>query len=237
MIEVINLTKNFGKVEALKGISFQIQPGIIFGLLGPNGAGKTTTIRITSSIIKPTAGTVKVDGVDVIKNPGEARKRLGILYENAGLYRRLTGEENILYFAGLYGLDERTSRKRMEEYFSVLEVDYAKRQAGQYSKGMTQKIALVRALIADPQIVLLDEPTAGLDVTSARKVRESLNFLKNRNKTVVISTHLMSEVEALCDKIVIIDRGLLLEEGTAGEIKAKYQTSNLEEAFIKAVKQ
>ncbi len=236
MIEVQELKKNFNKVEALRGISFNVKPGIIFGLLGPNGAGKTTNIRIISTIIKPTAGKVLVDGIDIDKNPDRARAKLGILYENAGLYRRLTGEENVLYFAGLFGLDMTTAKKRMKDFFEVLEIDYAKRIAGQYSKGMSQKVALVRALIANPPIVMLDEPTAGLDVTSSVKVRESLNYLKENGKTVIVSTHLMSEVEALCDEVVIIDRGLLVEQGSPKDIKNRYNSSNLEEAFIKVVK-
>lgn len=236
MIEVKNLSKSFGKVEALKGISFFVKPGIIFGLLGPNGAGKTTTIRIISTIIKPSSGKVYINNLDAEKYPHLIREKLGILYENSGLYRRLTGEENILYFAGLYGINPKIAHNRMLELFKVFDVDYAKRLAAQYSKGMSQKIALIRALIANPSIIMLDEPTVGLDVTSAVKVRESLAYLKNQGKTVIVSTHLMSEVEALCDHVVIIDKGILLEEGSPVEIKNKFNASNLEQAFIKVIK-
>jgi len=236
MVEVESVRKYFLNIEALKGISFIAYPGKILGLLGPNGAGKTTTIRILSTIIKPDRGRARVNNFDLIREPEKVRASLGVLFENTGLYRRLTGEENILYFAELYGIKKSEAKERMRELFNIIEVDYANRPAGEYSKGMTQKIVLIRAVIGDPPVILLDEPTVGLDVPATISVRSFLSHMKAQDKTIILSTHLMNEVEMLCDDVVVIDHGILVGTGTPEEIREKNNAKNLEEAFLRMVK-
>ena len=237
MIEVRELQKSFGQVQALKGISFHCEPGKVTGLLGPNGAGKTTTIRILSTILKPLSGTAIVNGFDVVRESDKVRASLGVVLENTGLYRRLSGDENVLYFADLADVPRGEALERMQFLYKLLEIDYGKRQAGTYSKGMAQKINLVRSVIHDPPVLILDEPTAGLDVPSTVAVRTFVEQQKEAGKTVLLSTHLMNEVELLCDYVYIINLGLIVAEGTPEELKKRTQSSNLEEAFMKVVKE
>ncbi|HOL53115.1 MAG TPA: ATP-binding cassette domain-containing protein [Coprothermobacter proteolyticus] len=237
MIEVRELQKSFGQVQALKGISFHCEPGKVTGLLGPNGAGKTTTIRILSTILKPLSGTATVNGFDVVRESDKVRASLGVVLENTGLYRRLSGDENVLYFADLADVPRGEALERMQFLYKLLEIDYGKRQAGTYSKGMAQKINLVRSVIHDPPVLILDEPTAGLDVPSTVAVRTFVEQQKEAGKTVLLSTHLMNEVELLCDYVYIINLGLIVAEGTPEELKKRTQSSNLEEAFMKVVKE
>ncbi|ACI17287.1 MAG TPA: ATP-binding cassette domain-containing protein [Coprothermobacter proteolyticus] len=237
MIEVRELRKSFGQVQALKGISFHCEPGKVTGLLGPNGAGKTTTIRILSTILKPLSGTATVNGFDVVRESDKVRASLGVVLENTGLYRRLSGDENVLYFADLADVPRGEALERMQFLYKLLEIDYGKRQAGTYSKGMAQKINLVRSVIHDPPVLILDEPTAGLDVPSTVAVRTFVEQQKEAGKTVLLSTHLMNEVELLCDYVYIINLGLIVAEGTPEELKKRTQSSNLEEAFMKVVKE
>lgn len=237
MIEVRELRKSFGQVQALKGISFHCEPGKVTGLLGPNGAGKTTTIRILSTILKPLSGTATVNGFDVVRESDKVRASLGVVLENTGLYRRLSGDENVLYFADLADAPRGEALERMQFLYKLLEIDYGKRQAGTYSKGMAQKINLVRSVIHDPPVLILDEPTAGLDVPSTVAVRTFVEQQKEAGKTVLLSTHLMNEVELLCDYVYIINLGLIVAEGTPEELKKRTQSSNLEEAFMKVVKE
>ncbi|WP_018962689.1 ABC transporter ATP-binding protein [Coprothermobacter platensis] len=237
MIEVQNLQKHFGNVEALKGVSFNCKSGQVTGLLGPNGAGKTTTIRILSTILKPISGSAKVNGFDVVKDASKVRSSLGVVLENTGLYRRLTGDENVLYFADLAGVSRPEAYKRMEVLYKLLEIDYGKRQAGTYSKGMAQKLNLVRAVIHDPPVLILDEPTAGLDVPSTLAVRTFVKQQRDSGKTVLFSTHLMNEAELLCDYVYIINLGSIVAEGSPEELKQRTQSNSLEEAFMKVVKQ
>lgn len=237
MIEVRELRKSFGQVQALKGISFHCEPGKVTGLLGPNGAGKTTTIRILSTILKPLSGTATVNGFDVVRESDKVRASLGVVLENTGLYRRLSGDENVLYFADLADVPRVEALERMQFLYKLLEIDYGKRQAGTYSKGMAQKINLVRSVIHDPPVLILDEPTAGLDVPSTVAVRTFVEQQKEAGKTVLLSTHLMNEVELLCDYVYIINLGLIVAEGTPEELKKRTQSSNLEEAFMKVVKE
>ncbi len=237
MIEVRELQKSFGQVQALKGISFHCEPGKVTGLLGPNGAGKTTTIRILSTILKPLSGTATVNGFDVVRESDKVRASLGVVLENTGLYRRLSGDENVLYFADLADVSRGEALERMQFLYKLLEIDYGKRQAGTYSKGMAQKINLVRSVIHDPPVLILDEPTAGLDVPSTVAVRTFVEQQKEAGKTVLLSTHLMNEVELLCDYVYIINLGLIVAEGTPEELKKRTQSSNLEEAFMKVVKE
>jgi len=237
VIEVRELRKSFGQVQALKGISFHCEPGKVTGLLGPNGAGKTTTIRILSTILKPLSGTATVNGFDVVRESDKVRASLGVVLENTGLYRRLSGDENVLYFADLADVPRVEALERMQFLYKLLEIDYGKRQAGTYSKGMAQKINLVRSVIHDPPVLILDEPTAGLDVPSTVAVRTFVEQQKEAGKTVLLSTHLMNEVELLCDYVYIINLGLIVAEGTPEELKKRTQSSNLEEAFMKVVKE
>lgn len=237
MIEVRELRKSFGQVQALKGISFHCEPGKVTGLLGPNGAGKTTTIRILSTILKPLSGTATVNGFDVVRESDKVRASLGVVLENTGLYRRLSGDENVLYFADLADVPRGEALERMQFLYKLLEIDYGKRQAGTYSKGMAQKINLVRSVIHDPPVLILDEPTAGLDVPSTVAVRTFVEQQKEAGKTVLLSTHLMNEVELLCDYVYIINLGLIVAEGTPEELKKRTQSSSLEEAFMKVVKE
>jgi len=237
VIEVRELQKSFGQVQALKGISFHCEPGKVTGLLGPNGAGKTTTIRILSTILKPLSGTATVNGFDVVRESDKVRASLGVVLENTGLYRRLSGDENVLYFADLADVPRGEALERMQFLYKLLEIDYGKRQAGTYSKGMAQKINLVRSVIHDPPVLILDEPTAGLDVPSTVAVRTFVEQQKEAGKTVLLSTHLMNEVELLCDYVYIINLGLIVAEGTPEELKKRTQSSNLEEAFMKVVKE
>lgn len=237
MVEVRELQKSFGQVQALKGISFHCEPGKVTGLLGPNGAGKTTTIRILSTILKPLSGTAIVNGLDVVRESDKVRASLGVVLENTGLYRRLSGDENVLYFADLADVPRDEALERMQFLYKLLEIDYGKRQAGTYSKGMAQKINLVRSVIHDPPVLILDEPTAGLDVPSTVAVRTFVEQQKEAGKTVLLSTHLMNEVELLCDYVYIINLGLIVAEGTPEELKKRTQSSSLEEAFMKVVKE
>jgi len=237
VIEVRELQKSFGQVQALKGISFHCEPGKVTGLLGPNGAGKTTTIRILSTILKPLSGTAIVNGFDVVRESDKVRASLGVVLENTGLYRRLSGDENVLYFADLADVPKGEALERMQFLYKLLEIDYGKRQAGTYSKGMAQKINLVRSVIHDPPVLILDEPTAGLDVPSTVAVRTFVEQQKEAGKTVLLSTHLMNEVELLCDYVYIINLGLIVAQGTPEELKKRTQSSSLEEAFMKVVKE
>jgi len=237
VIEVRELRKSFGQVQALRGISFHCEPGKVTGLLGPNGAGKTTTIRILSTILKPLSGTATVNGFDVVRESDKVRASLGVVLENTGLYRRLSGDENVLYFADLADVPRGEALERMQFLYKLLEIDYGKRQAGTYSKGMAQKINLVRSVIHDPPVLILDEPTAGLDVPSTVAVRTFVEQQKEAGKTVLLSTHLMNEVELLCDYVYIINLGLIVAEGTPEELKKRTQSSSLEEAFMKVVKE
>jgi sodium transport system ATP-binding protein len=235
MIEIRDLRRNFGKTEVLKGINLKAEPGKVTGLLGPNGAGKTTTIKILSTILKAHGGDIIVNGHSVSKEPKLVRKNLGVVFEESGIYQRLTGEENILYFADLADVPPEVAKERMHKFFDLLGVDYGKKQAGTYSKGMMQKINLIRAIIHNPPVVVLDEPTNGLDVPSTRAVETFIREMKEEGKTILLSTHLMAQVEKLCDYIYIIHKGKIVEEGTPQAIKEKYGTATVEDAFLKVV--
>ncbi|NPV88276.1 ABC transporter ATP-binding protein [Coprothermobacteraceae bacterium] len=237
MVEISGLTKRFGNVQALAGISLRAEPGKVTGLLGPNGAGKTTTIRILSTILRADAGTAKVNGFDVEREQDKVRASMGVVFENSGLYRRLTGTENVLYFADLAGVPRSRALKVLEELYALLDVDFGDRLAVGYSRGMAQKINLIRAVVHDPPVVVLDEPTAGLDVPSTLAVRSFIEKQKEKGKTVLLSTHLMNEVEMLCDYVFIINKGVIAVEGTPSGIKRDLGAANLEEAFMKAVKE
>lgn len=223
MIECEDLSKQYNNdFWAVDGVSFNIQPGQILALLGQNGAGKTTTVRMLTSLLSPTRGWARVGGYDVVKHPQEIRANVGVLTEQHGLYMRMTGDEYLDFFGKVYGLNLETRRKRnkyLMEYFGLAEA--AHRRSGEYSKGMKQKLALARALIHDPSVLLLDEPTSAMDPESAQLVRNEIARLKSSKRTIIICTHNLAEAEALSDTIAIIYRGKILLNGSLDELKRK----------------
>jgi sodium transport system ATP-binding protein len=236
MIEVTDLRKDFGAVQAVRGVTFSAPDGRITGLLGPNGAGKSTTLRIVSTVLKPGAGAVRVDGVDVLADPGAARLALGVLPHQSGLYPRLTARENIRYFGELNGLTGAALARRVDELVEMLEIgEFADRPAKGFSQGQKIKVALARALVHSPRNLVLDEPTNGLDVMATRALRALIRKLKDAGHCVLFSSHVMQEVAALCDSIVIIAEGRIVARGTVDEIRRQTGEQDLEEAFVKAV--
>ena len=236
MIEVRDLHKAFGKVQAVDGVGFRAEDGQITGLLGPNGAGKTTTLRMLYTLLRPDRGQVLVDGVDAATDPGTVRRRLGVLPDSRGLYKRLTSRENIRYFGRLHGLDEATIAARTEALARALDMDdIIDRRTEGFSQGQRVKTAIARALVHDPRNVILDEPTNGLDVMATRAMRRFLHQLRDEGRCVLFSSHIMQEVAALCDRIVIIAHGRVVAEGTADELRAMTGEANLEDAFVKAI--
>ena len=236
MIQATNLRKSFGTVQAVDGVSFQAPDGIVTGLLGPNGAGKTTSLRMVYGLMKPDSGTVSIDGSDVTANPVAAQKRLGVLPDMSGLYPRLTPREHIRYFGQLHNVPAPALEQQMNHLIEILGLKaVADRRVGGFSHGERTKVALARALVHNPQNVILDEPTNGLDVMSTRAVREVIRHLKAQNRTVVFSSHVMQEVSALCDRIVVIARGQVVAEGTADDLIFQSGKANLEDAFVSLV--
>ena len=221
MIESNDLSKQYNnEFWAVDGVTLNVQPGQILALLGQNGAGKTTTVRMLTALLSPTRGWARVGGYDVIKHPQEVRANVGVLTEQHGLYMRMTGEEYLDFFGKVYGLDAKTRKSRSDyllEYFGLNEA--ARRRSGEYSKGMKQKLALARALIHDPSVLLLDEPTSAMDPESAQLVRNEISRLRSSKRTIIICTHNLAEAEALADQIAIIYRGKILLNGTLEELK------------------
>lgn len=234
MLELKNLTKHFGGIKAVDNLSFNVNKGEVFGLLGENGAGKTTTLRMLATMLKPTSGTAVVAGFDVLQAPEKVRASIGILFGGeSGLYDRLTVEENIAYFGELNDMSRNEIKERIKHLVQIFGMeDYVGRKAGKLSKGMKQKAAFARAIVHNPDIMLFDEPTIGLDVSAVRDVHEFIHSCKQEGKTILFSSHSMSEVEKLCDRIGIIHKGKLLDIGTIDDFKNKYGNSNLEEIFI-----
>lgn len=240
MIQVHDLRKSFktksGLVKAVDGVSFEARDGQITGLLGPNGAGKTTTLRMLYTLMRPETGTVKVDGIDIATNPAAARRVLGVLPDARGVYKRLTARENIRYFGALHGIDSALIDQRTLALARALEMeDVLDRQTEGFSQGQRTKTAIARALVHDPRNVILDEPTNGLDVMSTRGMRHFLQQLRAEGRCVLFSSHIMQEVAALCDRIVIIAKGRVVAQGSADELRARTGESNLEDAFVKAI--
>ena len=223
MIECEDLSKQYnGDFWAVDGVSLKVQPGQILALLGQNGAGKTTTVRMLTALLGPTRGWARVAGYDVTKNPQEVRSHVGVLTEQHGLYMRMTGEEYLDFFGKAYGLDPNARRYRIKqllEYFGLAEV--ARRRSGEYSKGMKQKLALARALMHDPSVLLLDEPTSAMDPESAQLVRNEIARLRSSKRTIIICTHNLAEAESLADTIAIIYRGKILLQGSLDALKLK----------------
>lgn len=236
MIRVAGLVKRFKQVTAVSDVSFTAQDGKITALLGPNGAGKSTTLRVLATMIVPDEGIAEIAGHDVVDHPMRARQNIGVLPHNAGIYARLTGIENIRYFGRLQGLDKHQLEQRLEALIDHLEMaDFCTRRTAGYSQGQTVKVALARALIHDPQHVILDEPTNGLDVMATRALRDIIVGLKKQGKCVLFSSHIMQEVENLCDDIVIIGKGVVKFDGTLQSLRNQSGEQDLEDAFVSMV--
>ena len=240
MIEVNDLHKSFasktGTVRAVQGVSFNAADGEITGLLGPNGAGKTTTLRMLYTLMSPDAGTVQVDGLDSVTQAEAVRRRLGVLPDARGVYKRLTARENIAYFGELHGLSSKQIAERTKAPSDALDMgDILDRQTEGFSQGQRTKTAIARALVHDPRNVILDEPTNGLDVMTTRAMRGFLRGLREEGRCVIFSSHIMQEVAALCDRIVIVAKGQVVAAGTADELRAHTGEDNLEDAFVKAI--
>jgi sodium transport system ATP-binding protein len=236
MIEVEALTKHFGRVRAVDGLTFSARQGEVLGLLGPNGAGKTTTLRMLSTVLAPTSGTARVGGREIRSQARAVRADLGVLPEYWGLYGRLTPREHLRYFGRLHGLRGPDLEQRIGLLISDLEMgEYADRRCEPFSKGMKQKVALGRALIHNPQHLLLDEPTAGLDVISARNVRELIERFRGEGRCVILSTHILGEAERLCDRLAIVDHGRVVAAGAPAELLRQTGQTTLEEAFVHLV--
>jgi sodium transport system ATP-binding protein len=233
MIQVDGIRKRFGTVTAVDGVSFGANDGAITGLLGPNGAGKTTTLRMLYAVMRPDEGHIQVDGVDAVAAPQDAQTRLGVLPDGFGLYPRLTAREHIEYFGELHGIAGARLQQRARELIDLLDMGaIADRRTGGFSHGERTKVALARALVHDPQNVLLDEPTNGLDVMSTRAVRHIVRRLRDQGRCVLFSSHVMQEVSALCDSIVVIASGRVVANGTPNELRHQTGQDNLEDAFV-----
>jgi sodium transport system ATP-binding protein len=241
MIEARHLVKRFrdkkrGAVCAVNDVSFSCRPGEIYGLLGANGAGKTTMLRMLATILAPSEGTAIVAGFDVAKEPQKVRSSVGFLSTATALYGRLTAQEMVEYFGRLQGLDEPTLRRRIDQIFARLEMnDFRDRRCEMLSTGMKQKVSIARTLVHDPSVMIFDEPTVGLDVMAARTIAAFIRECRDAGKTVVFSTHVMREVEKLCDHIGIIHNGKLLAEGTLPQLRERFAVQDLEDLFVKVV--
>ena len=236
MIRVDDVHKSYGNVQAVKGVSFEAPDGKITGLLGPNGAGKSTTLRMLYTVIRPDAGNASIDGSDVVTDSLAARQKLGALPHGAGLYPHLTARENIAYYARLCGLAAAEIPDRVDTIIDLLEIGgFADRRTKGFSQGQRTKVALARALVHDPQNVILDEPTNGLDVMATRSLRRLILKLRDSGRCVLFSSHIMQEVAALCDDIVIIAAGQVAMEGTADQIRERTGCADLEDAFVSAI--
>lgn len=238
MIDARELSKVFtdkkrGDVRAVDCLSFTSAPGQIYGLLGANGAGKTTTLRILATILAPTSGTATVAGYDIVREPQKVRASIGFLSTATALYDRLTPWETVEYFGRLYGMDPENIRRRADELFTALDMqEFRDRRCAKLSTGMKQKVSIARTLIHNPSVMIFDEPTNGLDVMTARSITDFIRQCRDRGKTVIFSTHVMSEVEKLCDRIGIIHNGRLCAEGTLDEMRDRYRKESLEEIFV-----
>ena len=252
MIAVDSLTKRFkvsrqqrremgpsfsgSTIDALSGVSFTCKPGSVFTLLGPNGAGKTTALRVIATMLRPTGGSVSVAGFDVVRQPIEVRKRLGFLTGNTGLYDRLTPDEMVKYYADLYGMDSQKYRRRREELFTLLGIhEFAGRRIGKLSSGMKQKVSIARTIIHDPDVVVFDEPTVGLDVVTSRSIIQLIRDCRAQGKTVLFSTHRMGEVSLLSDDLAIIHKGKLIFSGSYKDFQSQMRTPSVEDEFIRLV--
>lgn len=219
--------------HSVRDVSFSCGSGEVLGLLGPNGAGKTTTLRMLSTALKPDAGSVLLNGIDVLKQPVKARKQIGFLSADTGLYGKLTAYENIAYFGRLHGMKENALKQRIDELFTLLNMhDFANRRADNMSTGMKQKTAIARAVVHSPKVVILDEPTTGLDIMTVQTVLDFIQGLKTAGTPVIFSTHHLDEVASLCDRVVVIDKGVSAFSGDISQFKALADSGNLRDAFL-----
>jgi len=233
MIEVSNVSKSFGAVKAVQNISFTMNDGEITGLLGPNGAGKTTTLRMLYSLLPPDEGTIRIDGLDPIDNAMDIKRTLGVVPDGRGLYKRLTARENIAYYGELHGMSKALIRERTDELASTLNMeDFIDRRTDGFSQGQQVKVAIARAMVHGPQTVMMDEPSNGLDVMTTRALRHYILDLKAQGHSVVLSTHIMQEVAALCDRIIIISAGRIAADGTPAELCERSGKASIEDAFV-----
>ncbi|UOY91635.1 ATP-binding cassette domain-containing protein [Ectobacillus sp. JY-23] len=238
MIEVQRVSRSFQDkkvtIQAIHELSFTIQKGAVIGLLGENGAGKTTLLRIISTLLEPTTGHIFINGIDIGKEPMKVKRTIGVLFgSETGLYDRLTARENLAYFAKLYGLGKHETKNRIEYLASRFGMkDYLDRKVGGFSKGMRQKVTIARTLIHDPDVILLDEPTTGLDITSANMFRELIHQLKREGKTIIFSSHIMEEVKQLCESIIMIHKGQLVYEGPIEKLYAEEESEDLNYIFM-----
>jgi len=239
MIEVDSLCKIFPgheKTPALGGISFVARPGEIFGLLGPNGAGKTTALRILCTVLKPTSGSARIAGFDVLARPAEVRKHIGFLSANTGVYDRMTAWEMVEYYGRLHGLEGSMLKDRLEELFTTLHMNEFRDVLGsRMSTGTKQKVSIARALVHNPPVLIFDEPTSGLDILVQRSVLQNIAALKGQGKCILFSSHIMHEVEKLCDRVAIMHKGRILTMGTLEELAAMHGEEDLEELFFQLV--
>ena len=242
MIVVDQLVKAFrdlrrGEVRAVDGVSFTAHAGEVFGLLGPNGAGKTTAMRILCTVLRPTGGSAKLAGYDVVTQPSQVRQHIGYLSANTALYDRMTAWEVVEFFGKLYGLTDQRLKARMESIFATLQMnDFRDILGARMSTGMRQKVSIARAIVHDPPIMIFDEPTLGLDVLVARAVLETVEVLRDQGKCILFSTHIMREVEKLCDRVAIVARGKVQAMGTLDELRDQHGERDLEELFFQLVK-
>ncbi|MCC7129735.1 MAG: ABC transporter [Anaerolineae bacterium UTCFX2] len=236
MIQATNLRKTFGKITAVDDVSFEAPDGKITGLLGPNGAGKTTTLRMIYTLYQPDCGTAVVDGMNCAERPVEVRQAIGALPDSHGLYARLTSRENVRYYGQLHGMRGKALEDSIDELLDLLDMrDIEHRRTQGFSSGQRVKVAIARALVHRPPNVLLDEPTVGLDVMSTRAMRDFIRQLRDQGRCVVFSSHIMQEVSALCDNIIIIDRGRVVASGSPDDLLRQTGQADLEDAFVAAI--
>lgn len=241
MIHVRKLTKSYhelhsGSFTALDGISFDAMPGQIYGLLGPNGAGKTTALRILSTVLKPTSGTAVVNGFDVCTAPEQVRHQIGFVSTNTAIYDRMTAWEMVYYFGRLYGMDPEQLQIRMESIFNRFKMNDIRNLLGsKMSTGMKQKVSIARAIVHDPPVLIFDEATSGLDILVAREVLKTIDQLSEQGKCVIYSSHIMSEISRLCDRVAIMNHGKILAEGTIEELTDEYDEPDIEELFYQLI--
>ncbi|MCM3144513.1 ATP-binding cassette domain-containing protein [Brevibacillus sp. MER 51] len=237
MIEVKDVSKRFKEIAAVQHVSFRVEAGEVYGLLGENGAGKTTTMRMMATVLTPTEGDIEISGFSVRQQPLEVRRRIGILFGgDVGLYSRLTARENIAYFGRLYGLEQARLEERTLRLSRMLEMDaFLDRRVGAFSRGMKQKVAIARTLVHDPDVILLDEPTTGLDVTAATIFRRMVRKLQEEGKTILFSSHNMGEINKLCKRVALMHKGKLRFAGGLDALREQFGTEDLDDIFMAVV--
>jgi sodium transport system ATP-binding protein len=236
VIRAESLARSFGAVRAVDGVGFEARDGRITGLLGPNGAGKSTTLRILYTVLRPDGGSAAIDGIDVLADPLAARRRIGVLPHGAGIYPQLTARENVAYYGRLHGLDGGALEARIEALVRDLEIgSFADRRAKGFSQGERIKVALARALVHAPKNLLLDEPTNGLDVMATRALRALVRRLRDAGHCILFSSHVMQEVAALCDDVVIVNQGRVVAAGAPEALRQRFGSATLEDAFVAAI--